>query len=165
MAVSPDTAQGLIRELYYMGRAIRAALSHPDEGDLLPGGVGVLGSLEARGPSRQVDLAADLCISQSTLSRHVAELVNSGNIARHADPLDGRATLISITDQGSDLLLRVRESRARGLRAALSEWTEAEAEQATAVVQKLRNSLAAAPHHTAVAERRPVTTESQEVDV
>lgn len=165
MAVSPDTAQGLIRELYYMGRAIRAALAHPEEGDLLPGGVGVLGSLEARGPSRQVDLAADLCISQSTLSRHVAELVNSGNIARHADPLDGRATLISVTDQGRDLLRRVRESRARGLREALAEWTEAEAEQATAVVQKLRNSLAAAPHRTGVGEHRPDSTESQEVDV
>ncbi|MEV6217397.1 MarR family winged helix-turn-helix transcriptional regulator [Nocardia sp. NPDC051833] len=165
MAVSPETARGLIRELYYMGRAIRATLAHPDEGDLLPGGVGVLGSLEARGPSRQVDLAADLCISQSTLSRHVAELVSSGNIARHADPLDGRVTLIRITDQGSDLLRRVRESRARGLRAALADWSEVEAEQAIAVVQKLRNSLAAAPPHIAVGERRPVSTESQEVDV
>ncbi|MET9211685.1 MULTISPECIES: MarR family winged helix-turn-helix transcriptional regulator [unclassified Nocardia] len=165
MAVSPDTARGLIRELYYMGRAIRAALAHPDEGDLLPGGVGVLGSLEARGPSRQVDLAADLCISQSTLSRHVAELVSSGNIARHADPLDGRVTLIRITDQGSDLLRRVRESRARGLQAALADWTEVEAEHAIAVVQKLRNSLAAAPPHIAVGERRPESTESQEVDV
>ncbi|MEV0064241.1 MarR family winged helix-turn-helix transcriptional regulator [Nocardia sp. NPDC050718] len=165
MAVSPETARGLIRELYYMGRAIRATLAHPDEGDLLPGGVGVLGSLEARGPSRQVDLAADLCISQSTLSRHVAELVSSGNIARHADPLDGRVTLIRITDQGSDLLRRVRESRARGLRTALADWTEVEAEQAIAVVQKLRNSLAAAPPHIAVGERRPVSTESQEMDV
>lgn len=165
MAVSPDTAQGLIRELYFMGRAIRAALSHPEEGDMLPGGVGVLGSLEARGPCRQVDLAADLCISQSTLSRHVAELVNSGNIARHADPSDGRATLIRITDEGRDLLRRVRVSRARGLQAALATWSEGEAEQATAVVQKLRNSLAAAAHHTTVGERRPMSTESQEVDV
>ncbi|MEV0433292.1 MarR family transcriptional regulator [Nocardia sp. NPDC050413] len=163
MAVSPDAAQGLIRELFLMGRAIRAALSHPEEGDLLPGGVGVLGSLDARGPCRQVDLAADLCISQSTLSRHVAELVNSGNIARRADPLDGRATLIHITDKGRDLLWRVRESRARGLRDALADWTEGEAEQATAVVHKLRDSLASAAHHTG--ERRTVSSESQEVDV
>ncbi|NNH69562.1 winged helix-turn-helix transcriptional regulator [Nocardia uniformis] len=165
MAVSPDTAQSLIKELFFMGRAIRAALSHPEEGDLLPGGIGVLGSLEARGPCRQVDLAADLCISQSTLSRHVAELVSSGNIARHADPDDGRATLIQITADGSALLRCVRVSRARALQAALANWSEVEAEQAATVVQKLRNSLAAVAHHTAVGERRPVSTESQESDV
>ncbi len=165
MAVSPDTAQRLITELYFMGRAIRAALSHPEEGHLLPGGVGVLGSLEIRGRCRQVDLAADLCISPSTLSRHVAELVGSGDIARHADPSDGRATLIQITEQGRDLLRRVRASRARGLQAALADWSEDEAEQAAVVVQKLRNSLAAVAHHTAAGERGPVSTESQEVDV
>ncbi|MFI6867693.1 MarR family winged helix-turn-helix transcriptional regulator [Nocardia sp. NPDC050406] len=165
MGVSPDSAQGLIKELYFMGRAIRAALSHPEEGDLLPGGAGVLGSLEAKGPCRQVDLAGELCISQSTLSRHVAELVSSGNVVRQADPSDGRATLVQITDQGRDLLRRIRVSRARGLQAALAHWTESEAEQATEVVRKLRNSLAAAAHHSAVGERRPVSTESQEVDV
>ncbi|MEV5832599.1 MarR family transcriptional regulator [Nocardia sp. NPDC052112] len=165
MAVSPDTAQSLIKELYFMGRAIRAALSHPEEGQLLPGGVGVLGSLEAKGRCRQVDLAVDLCISPSTLSRHVAELVSAGDIARHADPRDGRATLIEITDQGRDLLRRVRVSRARGLQAALADWSEDEAEQAALVVQKLRNSLATVAHHTAVGECGPVSTESQEVDV
>ncbi|WP_062987493.1 MarR family winged helix-turn-helix transcriptional regulator [Nocardia anaemiae] len=165
MAVSPDAAQSLIKELYFMGRAIRAALAHPEEGHLLPGGVGVLGSLEARGGCRQVDLAADLCISPSTLSRHVADLVSSGHIARHADPRDGRATLIQITDQGRDLLRRIRVSRARGLQAALADWSEEEAEQAAMFVQKLRNSLAAVAHHTGVCEGEPVATESQEVDV
>ncbi|MEV6661519.1 MarR family winged helix-turn-helix transcriptional regulator [Nocardia fluminea] len=165
MAVSPDAAQGLIRELFFVGRAIRSALSHPEEGDLLPGGIGVLGSLEAKGPCRQVELAGELCISQSTLSRHVAELVSSGNIARRADPSDGRASLVHVTDQGRDLLRRVRETRALGLQAALADWSEAEAEQATAVVQKLRNSLAAFAHHTVASEQRPVSTESQEADV
>ncbi|MEU7632725.1 MarR family transcriptional regulator [Nocardia sp. NPDC049220] len=165
MAVSSDTAQSLIKELYAMGRVIRAALSHLEEGHLLPGNVGVLGCLEARGPCRQVDLAVDLCISPSTLSRHVAELVSSGDIARDADPSDGRATLIRITDEGRDLLRRIRVSRAQGLRAVLADWSEDEAEQAAMVVQKLRNSLAAAVQRTAVAERQPVSTESREVDV
>ncbi|WP_330254634.1 MarR family transcriptional regulator [Nocardia sp. NBC_00565] len=165
MAVSSNTAQSLIKELYFMGRAIRAALSHPEEGHLLPGGIGVLGSLEAKGPCRQVDLAVDLCISPSTLSRHVAELVSSGDIARHADPSDGRATLIQITDEGRDLLRRVQVSRSHGLQAALADWSEDEAEQAAMVVQKLRKSLAAVAHHTTVGECQPVSTESQEVDV
>ncbi|MEV0761698.1 MarR family winged helix-turn-helix transcriptional regulator [Nocardia sp. NPDC050435] len=147
VAVSADTAEDLIRELYLVGRAMRLALHHPEEGELLPGGAAVLGILEAKGPSRQGDLAAQLCISQSVLSRQVAELVGSGFISRHADPSDGRANVIRVTEEGLDLLHRVRLSRAHGLQAALAEWSEDEAEQACVTVQKLKNALTAQAHH------------------
>ncbi|MEV0707041.1 MarR family winged helix-turn-helix transcriptional regulator [Nocardia aurea] len=163
MAVSSDTAQSLIKELYLMGRAMRVVLLHPEEGQLLPGGVGVLGSLEARGECRQVDLATDLCISPSALSRHVAELVGAGYISRHADPGDGRATLIRITPEGRELLCRVRVSRARGLQTALADWSEGDAEQAYLAVQQLRNALTA--HHTAPGQRRLGPKQNQEADV
>lgn len=162
MAVSPETAQSLIKELYLMGRAIRVALLHPEEGQLLPGGVGVLGTVESRGPCRQVDLVADLCISASALSRHVTELVGAGYLSRHADPSDGRATLIQVTDEGRDLLRRVRKSRARGLQSALGDWSEDEAEQACLAVRKLRNSLVAHAHSTGTGVHQPVSTEGQE---
>ncbi|MGV9818082.1 MarR family winged helix-turn-helix transcriptional regulator [Nocardia xishanensis] len=165
MAVSPDTAQSLIKELYLIGRAIRITLLHPEEGQLLPGGVGVLGTLETRGPCRQVDLAVDLCISASALSRHVTELVGAGYISRHADPSDGRATLIQVTDAGRDLLGRVRASRARGLQTVLADWSEDDAELACESVRKLRNSLAAHAQRAATTEPQPVSTESQGVDV
>lgn len=155
MAVSPDTAQSLIKELYLIGRAIRLALIHPEEGDMLPGGVAVLGTLEVKGPCRQVDLAVDLCLSASVLSRHVAELVAAGYISRQADPTDGRASLVRITDAGRELLQRVRASRAAGLQTALADWDEHEAEQACAAVHKLRNSLVAHIHRTD--EHQPVS--------
>ena len=75
MPVSSGTASELIEELYLMGRAFRGAVVSTDEGPTLPGGLGVLMALEARGQCRQNELASDLCISQSALSRHVAELV------------------------------------------------------------------------------------------
>ncbi|WP_228001867.1 MarR family winged helix-turn-helix transcriptional regulator [Nocardia australiensis] len=171
MAVSSDTAQSLIRELYLISRAIRVALLHSEEGHLLPGGIGVLGTLDSKGSCRQVDLAVDLCISPSVLSRHVTELVGSGLISRHADPDDGRATRIQVTNEGRDLLARIRMSRAQGLRSALADWSEDEAEQACAGIQKLRNSLTAHAHRTAVSADQPVSqqsaaaTESQEVNV
>jgi DNA-binding MarR family transcriptional regulator len=165
MAVSPDTAQSLIKELYLMGRAIRTVLAHPEEGHLLPGGIGVLGTLESKGPCRQVDLAVDLCISPSALSRHVTELVGTGYISRHADPTDGRATLIRVTDDGRDLLYRVRASRARGLQNVLADWSEDDAEGACVAVQKLRNALTAHAQSSAVHAHQPVSKESQEVDV
>ncbi|MEV0245123.1 MarR family winged helix-turn-helix transcriptional regulator [Nocardia sp. NPDC050712] len=164
MAVSADTAEGLVRELYLVGRAMRLALLHPEEGELLPGGVAVLGLLEAKGPNRQGDLAAQLCISPSVLSRQVAELVGSGYISRHADPNDGRANVIQVTEAGRDLLHRVRLSRAQELQAVLTDWSEDEAEQARAAVQKLKNALTTHVHHTG-ASHRPVPGESQEVNV
>jgi len=164
MAVSADTAESLIKELYLMGRAIRLTLLHPEEGDLLPGGVAVLGTLESRGPGRQGDLAADMCMSPSALSRHVAELVGAGYIGRRVDPSDGRASLVHVTDEGRDLLQRVRITRARALQAVLAEWSDDEAEQACDVVQKLRNSLAAHAQRVANGQQQ-VSKESQEVDV
>ncbi|ONM50111.1 MarR family winged helix-turn-helix transcriptional regulator [Nocardia donostiensis] len=165
MSVSSDTAQGLIRELFLIGRAIRATLAHPEEGQLLPGGVGVLVALETKGPCRQVDLAAGLCISPSALSRHVTELVTDGYVSRHPDPSDGRATVIQVTDNGRDLLQRIRMSRAKGLQDVLAEWSEDEAEQARAVVHKLRNTMTAHGHRSAAAEQKAVPEESQVPDV
>ncbi|WP_054812978.1 MarR family winged helix-turn-helix transcriptional regulator [Nocardia arizonensis] len=153
MAVSPDTAQDLIKELYLMGRAMRFVLLHPEEGQLLPGGVGVLGTLETKGPCRQVDLAVDLCISPSALSRHVTELVAEGYISRHADPVDGRASLIHITGEGVELLRRVRNSRARGLQSALADWSEDDAEHAYLAIQRLRTALTAHAHQSVPAHR------------
>ncbi|MET7768906.1 MarR family transcriptional regulator [Nocardia sp. NPDC005366] len=165
MAVSADTAQSLIKELYLMGRAMRVVLLHPEEGHLLPGGVGVLGSLETRGQCRQGDLAVDLCISPSALSRHVAELVGAGYVSRHADPGDGRATLIQITPDGRELLRSVRTSRARGLQTALADWSEDDAARAYLAVQQLRNALTTHAHRTAPGQHRPGPTQNQEVDV
>ncbi|MBF6214723.1 MarR family transcriptional regulator [Nocardia puris] len=160
MGVSGETAEGLIKELYLIGRAIRATLLHPEEGEMLPGGVGVLGTVEVRGPCRQVDLAGELCISASVLSRHVAELVAAGYLARDADPEDGRATLIHVTDAGRALLRRVRASRARGLQAALDGWSDEDAAAARDSVRELRNSLAAHAHRDA---ERPAATRNREV--
>ncbi|WP_028478396.1 MarR family winged helix-turn-helix transcriptional regulator [Nocardia sp. CNY236] len=156
MTVSPDTAQSLIDELYLMSRAIRVALKPSEEGNLLPGGVGVLAVLKTKGPCRQVDLAGDLWISPSALSRHVTDLVGAGYVSRHADPMDGRATLIQVTDEGRDLLRRIRISRARDLQAVLSDWSDDEAERAREAIHKLRAALAGYTHSASPSTQQPV---------
>jgi len=163
MTVSSHTAQGLLRELYLIGRAIRVTLAQPEEGHLLPGGIGVLVTLENTGPSRQVDLAAQLCITASALSRHVTELVTAGYITRDADPEDGRATLIHVTEQGRDLLQHLRESHAHDLQDVLADWNENDAEQAIAAVHRLRNSLTEHAHRSHANVQLPVSEESQDI--
>lgn len=154
MAVSSETAQSLIEELFLMGRAFRSTLAQPEEGQLLPGALGVLVALETIGPCRQVDLANRMCISPSALSRHITELVTAGYMSRHADPTDGRATLVEISDNGRELLHRVRISRARSMRKVLADWTEEEADQVCTLVHKLRNSLLVHAQRSAVTEQQ-----------
>ncbi|HLS76990.1 MAG TPA: MarR family transcriptional regulator [Nocardia sp.] len=175
MPVSTETAQDLIKEFYLIGRAVRGALTHPDESLLLPGAIGVLGTLHARGSCRQGDLAGELCISPSALSRHVTELVAAGYITRSPDPSDGRATLVRVTDSGRALLERIQVSRAQGLQEVLTEWDEADAKRACAAMQKLRTSLAhyaqidnaqtEHAHRSDAGVDKAAMTESQEVDV
>lgn len=165
MPVTAETAQSLIKEFYLIGRAVRGALSHPEENLLLPGAIGVLGSLDMRESCRQGDLAVDMCLSPSALSRHMAELVAAGYAARSPDPSDGRATLVRITDAGRALLMRIRASRAQGLQSVLAEWSEEDAERACRAMQKLRNSLTEHAHRTCVGDDKPATTEREEVDV
>ncbi len=139
MPVSAGTASELIDELHLMGRAFRTAVS--DESPILPGGLAVLVALEARGQCRQNELASDLCISQSALSRHVTELVAEGYVARRPDPGDGRATQLLTTSGGRELLCRTRAARAELLQHALDDWDQADAQAASNAVRKLRASL------------------------
>jgi DNA-binding MarR family transcriptional regulator len=141
MTVSSETARELIEELYLMGRAFRGAVMVTEDGEPLPGGMGVLLALESRGRCRQNELAADLCISQSALSRHITDLVSAGFITRRADPGDGRATQVLITTAGSDLLAHVRLARAKSLQSVLADWEETDAQAAGSAIRKLRSSL------------------------
>ena len=129
-----------------MGRAFRGAVVSTDDGPTLPGGLGVLMALEARGQCRQNELASDLCISQSALSRHVTELVAEGYIARRPDPGDGRATQVLATSAGRELLSRTRAARAATLQDALADWDETDAQAAGSAFRKLRGSLTRHAH-------------------
>ena len=77
-------------------------------------------------PMRSRELASSLSADPSTVSRHVAQLVDSGLVERQADPVDGRATLLVITDDGRDRAMAMRVARRDASREALSDWTDAE---------------------------------------
>lgn len=165
MSVSPETAQELIEDLHLLGRILRGSLVSAEHGDLHPGGLGVLVALAGRGHCRQNELAADLCISQSALSRHVTDLVSAGLADRRPDPGDGRATQIDVTDEGAELLTRTRAAMALELQAVLADWTEGDAHAAHQTIHKLKQSLTEHVHRAAAPDRVTHFKESQEVHV
>ncbi|MGI5218561.1 MarR family winged helix-turn-helix transcriptional regulator [Nocardia sp. CA-290969] len=163
MPISSDTARNLLGEMFHIGRALRSALFFTDAGQLPPGGLAVLTTLDASGSCRQVDLAADMRITQSALSRHITELVAAGYISRRADPSDGRAALVQLTSDGRDLLDRARDIHTRHLQETLDDWSEDDAEQAYLAVRRLRNSLNARPRCAATGEDAQVSKERTDV--
>ena len=91
-------------------------------------------------------LAARLGIGASALSRQLADLEQAGFVDRAPDPLDGRASLLSLSPRGERYLTETYERRAATLREILSDWTESEAEAASSSVQHLASALRSAAH-------------------
>src|ERR1035437_8751303 len=72
----------------------------------------VLHETRRLGTFRPSDLAAQMRLDLSTISRHVRSLEQQGMVQRPADPDDARAQRISITACGVNLLNRVLDDRA-----------------------------------------------------
>ena len=78
--------------------------------------------LRHHGPMRVTDLAEIKQADPSTISRQVAQLVKAGLARREADPVDGRASRLAVTDTGLAACQRLQEVRQALLSTALSDW-------------------------------------------
>lgn len=74
------------------------------------------------GPIRQGALAETVHADPSTVSRHVAVLVEEGLVRRVADESDGRATRLVVTDAGLAALEQVGRDRAAVLDRITDGW-------------------------------------------
>ncbi|MFC7532632.1 MarR family winged helix-turn-helix transcriptional regulator [Actinoplanes sp. GCM10030250] len=78
--------------------------------------------LRAMGPMRVTDLAEIKQADPSTISRQVAQLVKAGLARREADPEDGRASRLAVTEAGEIACERLRAARVALLGEALADW-------------------------------------------
>jgi len=74
------------------------------------------------GPMRVTDLAEAKQADPSTVSRQAAQLVKAGLARREADPEDGRASRLAITDAGLDACRKLHDAREAFLAEVLSSW-------------------------------------------
>ncbi|HEX7460843.1 MAG TPA: MarR family transcriptional regulator [Dermatophilaceae bacterium] len=76
---------------------------------------------------RRVSLLADCIHSDvSTVSRQVSMLASHGLLDKVADPLDGRAYMVSLSAEGKDLVERLKTGRGEWFREMLHDWEPAE---------------------------------------
>lgn len=103
-------------------RAISTRLAGQLHPDLDGAAFGLLALLQDAGPLRASDLVARLGLDKSTVSRQVASLVGLGLVDRSADPDDGRAQVLTPSEEGAARLAQIRDARRERWEADLGHW-------------------------------------------
>jgi len=98
--------------------------------------------LQRLGPLRQSALAEAVHADPSTVSRHVALLVERGLVLRVADEFDGRASRLVLTEAGRAQLDQLRDQRVAYLRTVTADWTDDELETFTTLFDRLLDGIA-----------------------
>jgi DNA-binding MarR family transcriptional regulator len=96
------------------------------------------------GPLRQGALSDLVHADPSTVSRHVAALVEQGLVRRVADESDGRASRLVVTDAGHAALDELRAERESHLQRATAGWSAADLATLTDLFGRLLDDLTAA---------------------
>jgi DNA-binding MarR family transcriptional regulator len=101
------------------------------------GAMGLLGHLVTGEGRRQRELVCVTRLDPSTVSRHVAGLVQAGLVERRADPADGRAVRLVATDRGHELHARMTAHRVAALAPLIEDWDHDEVVRLTAMLTRL----------------------------
>src|SRR3954464_10206499 len=114
-ATSTDLAVGLRLAVTRTARRLRQEAG----GGLSPSLTAALATVERHGPLTPSELADRERVQRPTITRVVAKLEEAELIARTADPLDGRSSLIALTPKGAALLAELRTRKDAYLAARL----------------------------------------------
>jgi DNA-binding MarR family transcriptional regulator len=120
-----------------------------------PAQVRLLAQIHELGPVRIGDLALADHTSQPTMTTQVRRLEEHGWATRSADPEDARASLITITALGSQILAGARRARAEALRPVIDALTPADQDRLRDAVDVLRAVVDAATSPAASATAEP----------
>jgi DNA-binding MarR family transcriptional regulator len=142
--VSRDAeVRALSEQLPRFGRLVHAfkaqvAADNRDNAALI-----LLYPLVNQGPLRQGALAELVHADPSTISRHVASLVERRLVTRVADELDGRASRLVVTDAGRATLDQLRADREARIGVVTAAWTSADLHTFTTLFGRFLDDLSA----------------------
>ncbi|WP_199431402.1 MarR family winged helix-turn-helix transcriptional regulator [Qaidamihabitans albus] len=134
---SQDVPGRLFLAVGRLSRSLRQA-GTPGPGH---GAISALATLAAFGQMRLGDLAAKEGVAAATMSRIVAALVEAGYVRRESDPLDRRAWLATVTEDGERLLSGVRSTRVHELGRRIERLSPEHREALTAALPALEALL------------------------
>ncbi|MCQ1954833.1 MarR family winged helix-turn-helix transcriptional regulator [Arthrobacter sp. zg-Y238] len=140
-----DTAiEDLEQELSVLWRRARASshrIAREVHPEMEPSAYGLMVLLHQQGPMRLTDLAAAVGVGKPSLSRQVAMLQALGLVEKHADPEDGRAQPINLTEVGAARLEGTATARKEHFRRTWTGWEAEELHTLVRLLHKLNASV------------------------
>jgi DNA-binding MarR family transcriptional regulator len=116
----------------------RARTIHPD---LTPAGYLMLAYMAERGPVRASAVVEAFNLDKGAVSRHVQALVEFGLATKERDPDDGRAWVVSLTDEGRRRMTELATERRERLGRLLGDWSDEELASFVATLGRYNASL------------------------
>jgi len=132
-SAAPTLASELDARLISLWKVIGRVERH----DLSRTAASLLSRLRDGGPQRITALADGEAVAQPTMTTLVGRLERSGLVERRPDPADARAVLVTITSEGVERLLAIRDARAAAMDARLAALDPAEREVLAAAIPVL----------------------------
>ncbi|MFJ9696583.1 MarR family winged helix-turn-helix transcriptional regulator [Kitasatospora sp. NPDC101183] len=108
--------------MFRRGRARVAELSRRVHPELEGAAYSMLGYIEEAGRVRVTDVGAHFAVGKATVSRQIRALEELGLVRREADPLDRRAVLVSLTEDGRRRFAAARGCRMERVRELMCDW-------------------------------------------
>lgn len=108
--------------LWRRARSISHQLARQVHPDMEPAAYGLLTIIRREGPIRLTDLASCVGVGKPSVSRQIAFLESLGLVYKEADPQDGRAQSIRLTDKGEEKMHQVQDARRQAFRERLGTW-------------------------------------------
>jgi DNA-binding MarR family transcriptional regulator len=85
--------------------------------------VALLRQVEDSEALRLGELAAQLGVEASHVTRQVQQLERAGYLTRVPDPADRRAQRVRVTPAGEAVILRIRETSCHGMQLVMADWS------------------------------------------
>lgn len=97
--------------------------------------------LSESSPQSSGNLAAQLGLDSSTVTRQVKAMMNLGLLERLPDPCDRRGCLIQVTDLGLEKFEQMQLIRRDNIEKIFHDWNEKSKSELGALLEKLNNSI------------------------
>jgi DNA-binding MarR family transcriptional regulator len=126
---------GRLRQIHIM-QLLRA----PSEQGLSALAMELLRVVVDAGEIRASDLASQLFVTKTSISRYVNEMLDEGLLSQRGDPIDGRATLLSVSTRGKRELEEREERRTHWFEDLCSGWPKGDVTTLTTLLQRLNDA-------------------------
>lgn len=101
----------------------------------------LLRAIVEAGEIRASDLANQLFVTKTSISRYVNDMLKEGLLRQRRDPSDGRATLLSVSAAGQREFEDRERRRSAALREICRDWPKSDVATLTALLQRLNDEI------------------------